>query len=87
VTVPQSTSPTQQPPSPFAQPWPQGVIARYLTIAGATVDLTRTNDGKTVSRCTGCGDARFPNSELFLRGEANSHAERCRALPRPEAQR
>jgi len=30
--------PTQQ-PSPA--PWPDDVIARYLTVAGATVDLAR----------------------------------------------
>lgn len=64
--MPQSTSTTQQQPSPAAQPWPEGVIARYLTVAGATVDLTHgnrsypTDDGigenrnHTTATCTGC---------------------------------
>ncbi|KQX27527.1 hypothetical protein ASD97_24820 [Streptomyces sp. Root63] len=38
--------------------WPENVIARYLTIGGATVDLTHvaiTEDTKaTRSTCTGC---------------------------------
>ncbi|MFD3814994.1 hypothetical protein ACFWRZ_08000 [Streptomyces rubiginosohelvolus] len=40
--------------------WPENVIARYLTVAGATVDLTHrdeTPDGKkkaTRAVCTGC---------------------------------
>lgn len=46
--------------------WPEGVVARYLTVAGATVDLTHgnrtypTNDGigenrnHTTATCTGC---------------------------------
>lgn len=44
--------------------WPEGVIARYLTVGGATVDLTLTADpddeeasdwDKTHAACTGCG--------------------------------
>lgn len=65
--------------------WPEGVIARYVTVGGATVDVSRTDTGDTISHCTGCGDARFPNTELFIRSEANAHAGRCRALPRPTA--
>ncbi|EGE40809.1 hypothetical protein GTY83_07140 [Streptomyces sp. SID4928] len=40
--------------------WPENVIARYLTLVGATVDLTHRNeaeDGKkkaTRAVCTGC---------------------------------
>lgn len=40
--------------------WPENVIARYLTVGGATVDLTHrdeTQDGKkkaTCAVCTGC---------------------------------
>lgn len=48
------------------EPWPEGVIARYLTVGGATVDLTHgdrhepTRDGigrtrsHTLATCTGC---------------------------------
>jgi hypothetical protein len=74
-------------PSPFAQPWPDGVIARYLTIAGATVDLRPASDGKVQSKCTGCGEFWYPSSGGYIRREAQAHAERCRALPHPEAQR
>lgn len=42
--------------------WPGGVIARYLTVGGATVDITersgymtRTDPTETVATCTGCG--------------------------------
>ena len=45
-------------PAP-ALPWPDGVIARYLTVARATVDLihdkAQQGDGTfTVATCTGC---------------------------------
>lgn len=35
--------------------WPEGVIARYLTVGGATVDITQDSrhfDG--IAACTGC---------------------------------
>lgn len=38
---------TDQPatsPSPRTEPWEPGIIARYLTAAGATVDLTYNDD-------------------------------------------
>ncbi|GGU24056.1 hypothetical protein [Streptomyces violascens] len=38
--------------------WPEGVLARFLTVAGATVDLTyETATGTIVASCTGelCG--------------------------------
>ncbi|MFF5404593.1 hypothetical protein ACFY8K_16870 [Streptomyces misionensis] len=69
--------------SPTIEPWPEGVFARYLTVVGATVDLTHTDKGETISCCTGCGDSRFPNSEIYIRSEAQRHASACRALPRP----
>ncbi|MFH8336939.1 hypothetical protein [Streptomyces sp. AM6-12] len=69
--------------SPTTEPWPDGVIARYLTVVGATVDLTHTDKGEPISYCTGCGDSRFPNSEIYIRNEAQRHASTCRALPRP----
>ncbi|MFI9154517.1 hypothetical protein [Streptomyces sp. NPDC053367] len=82
--MPQSTSTTPQQPSPFAAPWPNGVIARYLTLAGATVDL-RGGLSDTTSSCTGCGEYEYPNSESYVRRRAQAHAEVCRALPRPKA--
>jgi hypothetical protein len=107
----------QQPPQPSPaqpQPWPDGVIARYLTVGGATVDLTHgnrttpTDDGigenrtHTSAICTGCPEAeefshwqtvkgmyserkvRDPEvADAAARKWAQSHAETCRALPRP----
>lgn len=35
--------------------WPTGVIARYLTVGGATVDITDdTKNGWVSARCLGC---------------------------------
>ena len=51
-------------PQQLAPEWPEGVIARYLTVGGATVDLMRTNDpaaesatpwDATRAHCAGCG--------------------------------
>ncbi|MCX5145119.1 hypothetical protein [Streptomyces sp. NBC_00338] len=50
--------------------WPEGVIARYLTVGGATVDITHgeivrekgdeysspVGDLMLAARCSGCGD-------------------------------
>ncbi|MFH9072697.1 hypothetical protein [Streptomyces alboflavus] len=66
----------------FAEPWPDGVIARYLTVAGATVDLTRRGEHADY-RCTGCGYAGHRWVERVAREHAQGHAEKCRALPRP----
>jgi hypothetical protein len=36
--------------------WPEGIIARYLTVADATVDITyASHSGLLVATCTGCG--------------------------------
>lgn len=101
--------------------WPEGVIARYLTVGGATVDITRVQSeryeslwsrGELVSsvdvtftlRCTGelCpvkerftrtykADTVDDNSGGFdvekLQRQAQSHAEWCRAMPKPETAR
>lgn len=46
--------------NPQTQAWPDGVIARYLTVGGATVDITETGprDSRelhsTVATCSGC---------------------------------
>jgi hypothetical protein len=31
-------------PSPRTEPWPETTVARYLTVAGATVDVTATTE-------------------------------------------
>lgn len=79
--------------------WPDGVIARYLTVAGSTVDV-RKDDGADGTcyhnTCNGCGDRPMtfygygddPSDRLTqalnkARADAQGHAERCRAIPRP----
>lgn len=40
--------------------WPEGVIARYLNVAGATIDITETGPrddsypNATIAQCSGC---------------------------------
>lgn len=89
-----------------ATDWPEGVIARYLTVAGATVDITYTShSGLILAKCTGelCGwtertstggmvydppEKESARVEEYLPGNqlyAQAHAEKCRALPRPNA--
>lgn len=69
--------------------WPDGVIARYLTVAGSTVDI-RKDDGADGTcyhnTCNGCGDDpsdRLTQALNKARADAQGHAERCRAIPRP----
>lgn len=63
--------------------WPDNVIARYLTIVGAHVEITKTNGREVRARCTGgCGfDVTKFASDAHE--SAQAHAEKCRALPRP----
>jgi hypothetical protein len=92
---------------------PSAVIAQYLTVGGATVDLTEESGythvtvlTETVAKCAGCGErhveewgwdywankrgeeqpAYQPRGEYatpLARRWAQSHAEKCRAIPRP----
>lgn len=57
--------------------WPDGVIARYLTVGGATVDVIERagyydvkHPTETQAACTGCSMA-----ETFEWGWSPSHAE------------
>jgi hypothetical protein len=75
-------------PTPRTEPWPDGVIARYLTVAAATVDLTDNEDAARFRynlACTGCPHQDVFDNEDDAHRNAQGHAERCRALPRPEA--
>ncbi len=100
--------------------WPEGVVARYLTVAGkvladptATVDIhaigidRQTSVGTVTdititAYCQGCRqknvstylgmDASTLGDDFFTsslsddtRDWAQTHAEKCRALPRPTA--
>lgn len=95
--------------SALTEPWPEGVIARYLIDTGATVDLTHQMNMltppeayATLANCTGCPASSEHNHYRLVwgmtvqreehqpgaadedaRAWAQSHAETCRALPRP----
>lgn len=68
----------------LTEPWPAGVIGRYLTIVCATVDVRGGTDAASY-KCWGCGDSTALYGERRTRELAQGHAERCRALPRPQA--
>ncbi|MTE20307.1 hypothetical protein F0L17_14560 [Streptomyces sp. TRM43335] len=89
--MPQTTEPT-------ATTWPEGVIARYLTVGGATVDISqKPNSTAATATCRGCTRDHYdtftckvtPETQramaLIVGKWAQSHAETCRALPRPTA--
>lgn len=78
--------------------WPAGVIARYLTVGGATVDITHgTDPDLTLAVCGGCQqqdverwrvhagryDSGSEGALTDARRWAQSHAATCRAMPRP----
>ncbi|GFH36613.1 hypothetical protein [Streptomyces pacificus] len=72
--------------------WPEGVTARYLTIAGATVDITGDDYGthRPNARCGGCPQTFATHSHCITslamaHRWAQEHSEKCRALPRPTA--
>ena len=76
--------------------WPEGVIARYLTVGGATVDIETQQEGWRSDHwfCRGCsatsrGAYTGPFGDPFtlsdIREQAQSHAETCRAMPKPSA--
>ena len=78
----------QQPqaPTPATQPWAPGILAKYLTVAGATVDLTANSNG-VYARCTACPFGHAPGTwwhEAQAHELAQAHAETCRALPKPQ---
>ncbi|NUL05349.1 hypothetical protein HRW07_19350 [Streptomyces lunaelactis] len=77
--------------------WPEGVIARYLAVAGATVDVY-DNGTELRAICTGCPAAEDVHrvaeiTEDWVRRRvviktqewAQTHAATCRAMPRPTA--
>jgi hypothetical protein len=64
--------------------WPVGVVARYLNLVGAPVDVFETRNGGRFD-CTGCPDGDTGVSRSVVHGWAQSHSEKCRAMPRPTA--
>ena len=93
---------SEQQSAPTPEPWPEGVIARYLTVAGALVELTDGPDHIT-GTCTGCPKEAWPypfsydptcsgfRMDSYVKRDATSwaqnHAGQCRALPRPAVTR
>jgi hypothetical protein len=75
----------QQPqqPTPGTGPWAEGVIARYLTVAGATVDITyASHSGLIVATCTGCGNVERTNTGGLLTDPPEKEDARIeKALP------
>ncbi|WP_406156936.1 hypothetical protein [Streptomyces canus] len=84
-------APQPTPAQQHAEPWPNGVGARYLTVAGATVDLhfydtSPTQVGVEASAtCLGCGEHHDVKRRDVTRAWAQAHAAACRALPQPAA--
>jgi hypothetical protein len=79
-----------------APAWREGIVARYLTVVGSTVDPTATVDVEIedadptqrlyVPRCHGCNATSavdFPD-QVDAEKWAQDHAATCRAMPRPE---
>ncbi|WP_329521123.1 hypothetical protein [Spirillospora sp. NBC_01491] len=75
--------------------WPEGVIARYATVGGGTVDVSDyegSPDGEPwmYSECLGCQDdevsqgIRRANAFVAAKSWSQAHAERCRAMPKPD---
>jgi hypothetical protein len=68
--VTQGTSTTQAEPTPA--PWPEGVIARYLTVGGALVDVSHdmkliddTQPNLSIAHCGGEG-CKASHHELWI---------------------
>lgn len=78
------TAPDAEAPAPR-------VLIRYANQCGALVTVTKkpgTPGGQSSygTACAGCLDALFGSVALgAARDWASKHAERCRALPQPEA--
>ncbi|NGO76771.1 hypothetical protein G6045_14005 [Streptomyces sp. YC504] len=69
--------------------WPEDVLYRFLTIVGATVDITYLPDDSYRAHCTGCDSEVNPEHatdyDLNQRVKpwAQKHSETCRALRLP----
>ncbi|MET7437016.1 hypothetical protein ACWERY_16135 [Streptomyces sp. NPDC004082] len=73
-----------------AKAWPEGVIARYLTVGGATVDITySTKSGLLTNACTGCSIAEHTNTNGAVTDspeEEQARVEECLPIARRWAQ-
>ncbi|MFD8071890.1 hypothetical protein ACFV3E_04425 [Streptomyces sp. NPDC059718] len=66
----------------LSAPWPAGVLYRYPTLFGATVDVTKSGD-YYVAACGGCDADTLPHTVHTTQKWAQEHSAQCRALPRP----
>jgi hypothetical protein len=66
---------------------PEGTIAVFATLCGATVALIETPDADRARRgswnCLGCGLDSIHTDVYDARGKANQHAGTCRSKPLP----
>lgn len=68
--------------------WPENVTARFLTIGGATVDLLAADKWNPAQAlCLGCGTSNRDGGpgSIDPKRWAQTHAETCRAIPKPSA--
>ncbi|MFF1684620.1 hypothetical protein [Streptomyces sp. NPDC058254] len=70
--------------------WPDAVIARYLTLSGEVfrdpsiyVEVLRNDEQHAFYRCHCCSRQTLPEFTGVTQDQAQAHAEKCRALPRP----
>ena len=79
------TSPTPA-PSADATAWPEGVLYRFPTLFGSTVDVTAApGHGMHAATCRACDASPLPHTRAKTNEWAQEHSGICRALPRPTA--
>ncbi|MGW5398983.1 hypothetical protein [Streptomyces sp. NPDC003952] len=68
--------------------WPEGTLFRFVSVGGATVDITQLHDDEPAKAeylgCLALNTNRYGVTTV-LKAWAQTHAEKCRALPRPTA--
>ncbi|MDN3356100.1 hypothetical protein [Actinomadura sp. DC4] len=79
---------------PLTPRWPDGQLDRYLTLAGAMVDLTAGPGDYATVKCLGCrhtdviryhsGPRGAASNARLGRGRAYDHASRCRTIAPPD---
>jgi len=76
----QNTAPTAD-----ATAWPEGVLYRFPTLFGSTVDVTaaRTVPAWVMATCRACDAESLGGYRGKVNEWAQEHSAKCRALPRP----
>jgi len=80
------TSPTPA-LSADATAWPEGVLYRFPTLFGSTVDVTAAGvtPNWVVATCRACDADSLAGWRGKVNEWAQEHSAKCRALPRPTA--